>query len=247
MTSSPGFWTSPDRFGVLGQAEYLDRIEHGVKGAGSLLERLLGSRPGTRERYPAELVGRLAQQLYLLEAACVGVRDGLPREAFVLLESGRDAQTEAAPAHDFARRLGGMYRAWAAKRRMQLQVLEESVGGARRPYRLLLAVSGYAAYPILRFEAGLHVLELPSGNGETLRRCKVRVRVVPQPDAPAGHDRDAARRQAQAALDAASPSKLAVVRRYRETPALVRDRVRGWRSGKLDRILAGDFDLVGGR
>jgi hypothetical protein len=41
-----------------------------------------------------------------------------------------------------------------------------------------------------------------------------------------------------------APSSDSVVRRYREDPApLVRDSVRGYRTGRLDRVLAGDFDL----
>jgi ATP-dependent Clp protease ATP-binding subunit ClpC len=37
-----------------------------------------------------------------------------------------------------------------------------------------------------------------------------------------------------------------VCRRYEEGASpLVRDHVRGWRSGRLDRVLAGDFDLIG--
>jgi hypothetical protein len=39
--------------------------------------------------------------------------------------------------------------------------------------------------------------------------------------------------------------KLQTVRRYREQPSpLVRDSARGWRSGRLDRVLDGDFDLI---
>jgi ATP-dependent Clp protease ATP-binding subunit ClpC len=35
-----------------------------------------------------------------------------------------------------------------------------------------------------------------------------------------------------------------VVRRYRAEPTpLVRDAVRGYRTGRFDRVLAGDFDL----
>jgi ATP-dependent Clp protease ATP-binding subunit ClpC len=35
------------------------------------------------------------------------------------------------------------------------------------------------------------------------------------------------------------------VRRYREWPSpLVRDGVRGWRTGRLDHVLGGDFDLM---
>jgi len=37
---------------------------------------------------------------------------------------------------------------------------------------------------------------------------------------------------------------MAVVRRYRPEPApLVRDAIRGYRTGRLDRVLDGDFDL----
>ena len=36
------------------------------------------------------------------------------------------------------------------------------------------------------------------------------------------------------------------MRRYREQPSpLVRDMAKGWRTGKLDRVLLGDFDLFG--
>lgn len=37
-----------------------------------------------------------------------------------------------------------------------------------------------------------------------------------------------------------------MVRIYRERPdPLVKDRSRGWRTGRLDRVLGGDFDLLG--
>ena len=43
--------------------------------------------------------------------------------------------------------------------------------------------------------------------------------------------------------DATAP---AISRRYRERPSpLVRDARRGWRTGRLDRVLGGDFDLMG--
>ena len=38
-----------------------------------------------------------------------------------------------------------------------------------------------------------------------------------------------------------------IVRRYRRDPSpLVRDAARGWRTGRLDAVLAGDFDLIEG-
>jgi ATP-dependent Clp protease ATP-binding subunit ClpC len=46
------------------------------------------------------------------------------------------------------------------------------------------------------------------------------------------------------AAEADTESRLC--RRYQELPTpLVRDAVRGWRSGRLDRVLGGDFDLMG--
>lgn len=149
-----------------------------------------------------------------------------------------------------------MYRRWAEKRRMRLAVVEERGGdeqgetatrpseGAAAGYRAVLAVSGYAAYTILKAEAGLHVLESPQGEKSSFNRARARVRVVGQPDEPAGHGPEALRRQAEAALsnDEAAPQ---VVRRYREEPSpLVRDSARGWRTGRLDPVLDGDFDLI---
>jgi ATP-dependent Clp protease ATP-binding subunit ClpC len=51
--------------------------------------------------------------------------------------------------------------------------------------------------------------------------------------------------EAQAALAAVGTSAT-VVRKYRWDPApLVRDSVRGYRTGRIDRVMAGDFDLFG--
>jgi len=36
-----------------------------------------------------------------------------------------------------------------------------------------------------------------------------------------------------------------IVRRYRREPSpLVRDSVRGWRTGRIERVLGGDFDRI---
>jgi ATP-dependent Clp protease ATP-binding subunit ClpC len=43
------------------------------------------------------------------------------------------------------------------------------------------------------------------------------------------------------------PATAIVVRRYRIGPSpLVRDSVRNWRTGRLDRVLAGEFDVMAG-
>jgi hypothetical protein len=64
--------------------------------------------------------------------------------------------------------------------------------------------------------------------------------VVPRPTDLDGDALQLARRT----LDAPSPGSLRIVRVYRAEPApLVRDRLGGWRSGRLERVLAGHFDL----
>jgi ATP-dependent Clp protease ATP-binding subunit ClpC len=96
-----------------------------------------------------------------------------------------------------------------------------------------LTVSGLGAFTLLRNESGLHVFELPAGY-RSFDRVSVLVSVVP-------HDNGASPAGARAA-DGAEP---AVVRRYRHSPSpLVRD-ASGARTGRIDRVLGGDFDLVG--
>ena len=63
---------------------------------------------------------------------------------------------------------------------------------------------------------------------------------LPRRDGRAG---TAAGPRAGALLQSATRGE-SVVRRYRAEPTpLVRDAVRGYRTGRFDRVLAGDFDL----
>ncbi len=238
-TAQKGFWTSPERFAVLGRAEYLDRIEAGARSSASLLERLEKLAARRPARLPRDLVGRLAQQLWLLERACDDVGRDRPTEAWLLVDAGRGGNAQS-PRNVFARQLGEMYRSWGKRRGMRLEELEENGRGG---YRLLLGVSGYAAWALLEPEDGLHVLERPgAGKREKTRRWVVRVRVLPQPVGAVDDPRTVAR-QEMARPDAQPPE---IIRRYREAPSpLVRDSRRGWRTGLLDRVLGGDFDLMG--
>ncbi|MFN2414732.1 MAG: AAA family ATPase [Pyrinomonadaceae bacterium] len=243
---SADFWSSPRRFGVLGAVEYMDRIEAGLDTAGSLLARLRGD----RKRLPPGLVARLAEQLYLLDSACRGLDEGEPRDAFVAIAAGREPGADRAQSDEFARALTRMYRRWAERRRMRFELVEEhdgagANGAGAEEYRAVAAVSGYAAFPILRPEAGLHIFETPQDEKAAFKRATATVRVVAQPDEPAGHGPRALAEQAARALASETAAPTAIVRRYREEPSpLVRDSARGWRTGRLERVLDGDFDLI---
>ena len=109
----------------------------------------------------------------------------------------------------------------------------------------VLGVSGLGCGEILQPEAGLHVLEHVDGERDgspVVDRDQVQVVVVARPPGEGRASPDVAL-AARTALSGAEVPGL-VVRRYRPGKApLVRDSVRGYRTGRLDRILAGDFDL----
>jgi ATP-dependent Clp protease ATP-binding subunit ClpC len=208
------FWQRPARQRVLDRLERMDRIEAGVRSAGLLLARLERS----AGRGATEIVRRLALLAAALEAAIAAVHGDEPEDARLEL---RPVEPADATWRD---RLVQMYLQWAEARGMRVRRSGPDAAGAVR-----LDVGGFAAWQALRAEAGLHVLETRVGDHELRRR--VRVQVAPDPA------------DATAAASPADTDTL-VCRRYDDEPApLVRDSVRGWRTGRLDRVLAGDFDL----
>src|SRR5204863_205702 len=89
-------------------------------------------------------------------------------------------------------------------------------------------------------ETGLHLFEIPQRK-RSFSRIAVRVAVAPLPFAAPETDPGSLARSALAEL----PSATTIVRRYRVGPSpLVRDAVHDWRTGRLDRVLAGDFDVI---
>jgi ATP-dependent Clp protease ATP-binding subunit ClpC len=246
-TAQPDFWSSSDRFSILGEAEIIDRIEAGLDTATQIFGRAKGKR--RRNRLPRKMTESLAQRLLLLETASRSLLAGEPADAFILVEAAPDTAAQTGPNDRCAETVAAMYRAWAARRRMWIRVLSEGTENGTRPYRFLAAVSGFAAYRFLACESGLHVFEEPDEKappGRGFRRDKAQVVVIGQPDTPPGEDLEEARRVAEALLDT-TDRQSKIVRRYRRDPSpLVRDSGRGWRTGRLDRVLDGDFDLFSG-
>jgi ATP-dependent Clp protease ATP-binding subunit ClpC len=87
----------------------------------------------------------------------------------------------------------------------------------------------------------LHVLELSDGaKGATRATARVFFVVTPLGDVPSGKMRTMVSQE----LDKA-PRSCTVIRRYRREPApLVRNADGSWRTGRLDAVLRGDFDLL---
>jgi ATP-dependent Clp protease ATP-binding subunit ClpC len=242
LMGDPDFWQLAERFEILAQAEYMDRIDSAARRLKSLLDRLRGDGRARRQAHPAPLLSTAALNLYLLETACADVEQGRPIEAFVQVEPEPGTARKGAPATEFAAEIGGMYAAWIRKRRMHGRVLAEERSAAG--YRLVLAVAGFGAFSILENEDGLHTLERP-GEGGRAERISCRVRVVAQDTLSPDRSPQALKTAAARQLAARQPERARIVRRYRRSPSpLVRDAVRGWKTGRLDLVLGGDFDLM---
>ena len=165
-------------------------------------------------RPPAALVRRAAQRLILLDAALDALAAGEPADARLRLDGDPE----------FGPRVAAMYRGLGARAR-------DAPGGASRS-----APAAASAGP------------RPSPASPPCARWR------PSPASTCSRSPTAAAATTVAA--SASPSRRStttpapsgratIVRRYRERPTpLVRDAVRGWRTGKLDTVLAGGFDLV---
>jgi ATP-dependent Clp protease ATP-binding subunit ClpC len=244
LVSSPGFWEDEGRFQVLAEAEYLDRFEAAANTASKLgnrlsrhLERVSNVR-GDNANDAAELCELLGTRIYALASALQGIESSAPFELFVLLRVVGTSQPDS-DQDGFLSQLVGMYFGWAERRGMHVSALRRSDEEA------LLFVSGLGAWVILQPETGLHVYELADADGRdgpSVERVSVSVQIAACEPSDRS-DPGVLTRQANGAFAGARPPAQ-VVRRYRAAPSpLVRDAVRGYRTGRLDRVLAGDFDL----
>lgn len=229
------FWKKDERFETLARYALLDRVKAAAKTAEALRERLEKSRDKAG-RYSAQLMSRLARQLLMTKAGSIDAILNAPVEAVLKVEIALEGGGSSGDAaRDWSDRISNMYRGWAQRRGMQLN--EYPLDGAT-----YFAISGFGAYRTLNEETGLHMLESGEEDGGGSRSV-ARVRVAPSPPGELkGHK---AARQLKAAIDAV-PGGSTVVRRYRDGAApLVRDAKRGWRSGRFDEVMSGDFDLLG--
>jgi ATP-dependent Clp protease ATP-binding subunit ClpC len=187
----------------------------------------------------------LAQRLYLIDQACTDVLENRPREAFVLVEGVGDVRVLDAETRAFAAELGQMYLRWGEERGMRVDILDRVQGDGSEVDRLFLSVTGFGAFSLLEREAGLHVLERPTKDRSAFDRSRVRVRVVPQSPVPPDLGANELRKAAKRLLLTDAATDAQIVRRYRHEPSpLVRDNVRGWRTGRIDQVMNGNFDLI---
>ena len=227
-----GFWQRDGRHAILDRIELMDRIDTAAKTLRSLGDRLMRTGANTR------LVQSIAGRLYVLREGLKDLDEKRATQAVVGVRLvTNDARLRG--AKEFRDDLVEMYQSWARSRGMRLTRLRSR----NSRYEVLFLVSGFGSFGLLQPETGLHVLEVPA-DGNKFDRIRARVQVAPVPTSGPEVLRDI-ERNATALLDSDKTQKVVIVRRYRRDPSpLARDSVRGWRTGKLDQVLAGNFDLI---
>jgi ATP-dependent Clp protease ATP-binding subunit ClpC len=234
---APDFWERPQRHQSLARLALMDRVA-AAAGTTDALRSRLAKATGGPGHYSRELIARLALNLHLVEEGIKDVFEGAAVEVALMVEpalesTGGDGKATAA----WCGQLRQMYRGWSNNRHMQMS--EMPAGPAGEAPALL--ISGFGAHRLLKRECGLHVLELADGHsGANRATARVRIALTPLGDVPA-----AKLPGALAKAFGETPPQSTVVRRYRGGPApLVRNGDGSWRSGRLDAVLRGDFDLL---
>jgi ATP-dependent Clp protease ATP-binding subunit ClpC len=224
------FWNQPDRQAILSRFEVMDRVKAAASTARGLAARLGRSATASR-RYSRDLVARLASQLFIVAHGIEDAISDAPVEVVVSVQPALDRGADAAAGAKWCARLLEMYRKWAAHRGMRASDVEG-----------LIVISGLGAARLLQGEVGLHVLDYEDSDdaGRTIARVIVRPTPLTMPGSPA--DRYAALTEAVEK----GPQPSAVVRRYRDDASpLVRDMRQGWRTGRVELVFDGHFDVIG--
>ena len=232
---APDFWARPERFEVLSSIALMDRVR-AAAGRPRLCAR--GSpRPRRRSgKSSKELIGRLALQLHLTGE---GIRT-CSRRRPSRRRSPSKRRSMAVPKA--AMRWTGARSCWTCTGAGRLR------GTCR--FRTFRAARG-SAHPAgerVWGASGAFPRDRPACAGAAPRRQECAPDHGPRP----GRARTGRRAGAGEAARcpgrgfAASAASNILVRRYRDgvTPS-VRDMKAGWRSGRLDAVLRGDFDLIG--
>jgi hypothetical protein len=232
---SPEFWSRPDRSQTLIRLELMDRLEVATETATSL-EGRLARQAGAHGKSIRELVARLAMQIHLVSEGLKDFDEKAPVEVALIVEPVFVSDMEESDAANaWCRELFGMYRAWARNRNMNATEIDSIPCVPQSA----LIVAGFGAHRAVGREAGLHILEKSEDGGS---RLTAQVLVTAP---PLGNVSKAEMRQALAAAFGSNPKRSTnVVRRYRKgaTP-LVRNGDGSIRSGKVEEVLRGNFDL----
>jgi len=210
----------------------MDRIEVAT-GTATSLEARLARQTGRSMR---DLIARLAMQIHLVNEGLKDLDEKAPAEVVLIVEPAfvMDVE-ESEAAKAWCSELGIMYRAWARNRNMYATEIDAIPGVVENA----LVVAGFGAYRTLAREAGLHILEKSEAGGNRIT-AQVLIATLPLGDA----SKTEIRQTLASEFGGKAKRGTNIVRRYRKGAApLVRNGDGSIRSGRVDEVLRGNFDL----
>ncbi len=227
--ASNDFWSKPERYDVLTQIEFIDRFESGYETATSLFARL-NNPEKERLSYDPKLIKKLAQRVYLLDKAISSYVKAEPQDAILKIEYNDTHRING-------KKIESMYKSWAKTRGMKIESIEESHNFD--DISVIFSIAGFGAYSILNKETGYHIVEQSGTNEKQTIKSKILVSVIPiEPEDYGLRDLSPLIRRFK---KSSVPKN---VRRYKfgKSP-IVKDLVSSWQTGKLEKVLNGNFDL----
>ncbi|MGB3464663.1 MAG: PCRF domain-containing protein, partial [Cyclobacteriaceae bacterium] len=246
--AAPDFWSDDDRFDVMSDVEFIDRLLHSYGNLASLLDRISNA-DKPRLEYPANLLQRIADHLRLLKLALKAYTDNEYQECFLLIEANEEDTGKTDISMLFDQQVG-MYEKWIRNRRMSVRYIRKS--DAAHLHTTLL-VTGFAARQLLSKESGLHIWEtyhLKGGsktkkNEQNLKTIRHRINVSCIPCKKPSDDMETLKKALKRQLKEQPAEERNLVRTYKLAPkTVVKDHVAGWQTTKIDQVLGGNFDLL---
>lgn len=238
--SSSYFWQNENRYEQLGWLEYQDRIEAGLKTAQSLFDRLASIKSDNKGGRHLEVMSSLAQQLYLLQKALSVYKSKKPTDVFLVIRSPKEkGKSEDDNWYDL---LTSMYRKWAKKRRMKIEAMNYR-SNTENEQMAVWAVSGFGVFEILEKEEGIHLWEYKNESNQP-KKSMANIHILGLPNNSSDTSIELFEKVWFSYLPAQTNDSMQVTRRYVSASSpLVIDKVANWRTGNLDDVLSGNFDL----
>ncbi len=224
------FWNSPDRFEVLAEIEMLDSFSNAFDAIENLYNRL-NDPEKERVSYDARLINKLAAKLYHLDLAMGAYENEQPQDALLQISYEKvDA--------DYGDKIKNMFEQWGKQRNMRFHRFNKSEEADE--VALNYTVTGFGAYTILLQEVGYHVFEVDEAQSGKVVKHKVKVSVLPM------ELEDYRKKNLGSAIQrfkAIKTYKNAKRYRLKKSP-FVKDLNRNHQTGKIEKVLAGYFDVV---
>jgi ATP-dependent Clp protease ATP-binding subunit ClpC len=238
--NEPDFWASNNRKKHLSEIEYRDRFEQSASTLESIIERFLELRK-KHSSFPVEIIKQVAERILLMELSIEAFETDIPQDAVIRISyEPQNKKVLNEEGTDFWKKLTQMYLQWAKNRKADYKIIRQNIYAESCEF--VMVIEGFAAYQVLEKEKGIHVWEETQQKNK-LERINVRVDVRPFPEQIAA--KETLEDIVKKIFDSPAANLTKITRKYRHKPSpLISDNVSHWRSGRLDKILGGDFDLI---